>query len=164
MARRKKRAQTATILIVLLLIVAIIAGLCYYWFVFLGKTWADFEREILHIERIEPNNPDNPDNPDNPKDLETPNNPDPPVVTEGELSIRFLELGNKYTGDCTLIKVGDVEVLIDAGSKRDSAKELGPDHSGILYGRNIRVRDCDARTRGPYRRIRGKCYLFGYLR
>lgn len=42
-------------------------------------------------------------------------------ITSGELSIHFLELGNKYTGDCTLIKVGDTEVLIDAGSRKGSA-------------------------------------------
>lgn len=36
------------------------------------------------------------------------------------LQFHFLELGNKYTGDCTLVKVGDVEVLIDAGSREDS--------------------------------------------
>lgn len=41
-------------------------------------------------------------------------------IKSKELSIHFLELGNKYTGDCTFIKVGDVEVLIDAGSKADS--------------------------------------------
>ena len=37
-----------------------------------------------------------------------------------ELSIHFMELGNKYTGDSTLIKVGNTEVLIDAGSKAGS--------------------------------------------
>lgn len=42
-------------------------------------------------------------------------------ISEAELSIHFLELGNKYTGDCTLIKCGDVEVLIDAGSRQNSA-------------------------------------------
>lgn len=42
------------------------------------------------------------------------------VIKSQELSIHFLELGNKYTGDCTLIKAGDVEVLIDAGSKTSS--------------------------------------------
>ena len=42
-------------------------------------------------------------------------------ISSAELSIHFLELGNKYTGDCTLIKVGDTEVLIDAGSRKDSA-------------------------------------------
>ncbi len=47
------------------------------------------------------------------------------IVTE-ELSIHFLELGNKYTGDCTLIKVGDTEVLIDAGSRKGSAGTIVP--------------------------------------
>ncbi len=41
-----------------------------------------------------------------------------------EVSIHFLELGNKYTGDCTLIKVGDTEVLIDAGSRKGSAPTI----------------------------------------
>ena len=42
------------------------------------------------------------------------------IKTENDLSIHFLELGNKYTGDCTLIKIGNTEVLIDAGSKASS--------------------------------------------
>lgn len=41
-------------------------------------------------------------------------------ISSADLSIQFLELGNKYTGDCTLIKVGNTEVLIDAGSKASS--------------------------------------------
>ena len=43
-----------------------------------------------------------------------------------DLSIHFLEVGNQYTGDCTLIKVGDTEVLIDAGSRKGSAETLVP--------------------------------------
>jgi len=41
-------------------------------------------------------------------------------LEETELSVHFIELGNKYTGDCTLIKVGNTEVLIDCGSRTDS--------------------------------------------
>lgn len=48
------------------------------------------------------------------------------TITDQDLSIHFLELGNKYTGDCTLIKVGDTEVLIDAGSRKGSAATLVP--------------------------------------
>lgn len=48
-----------------------------------------------------------------------------PIYTEN-LSIHFLELGNAYTGDCTLIKTGDVEVLIDAGSRAGSAGTIVP--------------------------------------
>ena len=43
-----------------------------------------------------------------------------PVYTSGDLAFHFLELGNKYTGDCTYIKAGDVDILIDAGSATDS--------------------------------------------
>ena len=41
--------------------------------------------------------------------------------SDGTMSIHFLELGNKYTGDCTYIKVGeDIDILIDCGSKSNS--------------------------------------------
>ena len=42
---------------------------------------------------------------------------DAATIKSADLSIHFLELGNKYTGDCTYIKVGDVDILIDAGSR-----------------------------------------------
>ena len=35
-------------------------------------------------------------------------------------------LGNKSSGDCTLIKTGNTEVLIDAGSEKSSAATLVP--------------------------------------
>ena len=45
-------------------------------------------------------------------------------VSNSELSIHFIELGNANAGDCTLIKCGDTEVLIDAGSKRNSTETV----------------------------------------
>lgn len=42
----------------------------------------------------------------------------------GDLIINFLELGNQYTGDCTYISVGDVDILIDAGSKASSVSTI----------------------------------------
>lgn len=48
----------------------------------------------------------------------------PVVVDTDDLSIHFLELGNWYTGDCTYIKIGDTDVLIDAGSRRGSAETI----------------------------------------
>lgn len=39
----------------------------------------------------------------------------------GAVSVHFLELGNKYTGDCTYIKIGEnIDILIDCGSKSNS--------------------------------------------
>ncbi len=46
------------------------------------------------------------------------------VIKSKDLSIHFVELGNKYTGDCTFIKVGSVEILIDAGSRADSVTPI----------------------------------------
>jgi competence protein ComEC len=41
-----------------------------------------------------------------------------------EVNVHFLELGNYYAGDCTLIDIGDTEILIDAGSRKDSATTI----------------------------------------
>ncbi len=40
------------------------------------------------------------------------------------LSIHFLEVGNQYTGDAIYIKAGDVDILIDAGSRTNSARAI----------------------------------------
>ena len=45
-------------------------------------------------------------------------------VTDGALSIHFLELGNVYTGDCTYIKAGENDILIDAGSRATSVATI----------------------------------------
>ena len=42
----------------------------------------------------------------------------------GILQIHFPELDSYYTGDCSIIKVGNTEVLIDAGSKIDCVDTL----------------------------------------
>ena len=46
------------------------------------------------------------------------------VVSKNGISINFLELGNKYTGDSTYIKAGDVDILIDAGSRNASSATI----------------------------------------
>lgn len=48
------------------------------------------------------------------------------VYTDEDLQFHFIELGNANTGDCTLVKIGDTEVLIDAGSRKNSAKAIVP--------------------------------------
>ncbi len=49
---------------------------------------------------------------------------DTDVYVSGNLEIHFLELGNKYTGDCTYINAGGVDILIDAGSKTSSISTI----------------------------------------
>ncbi|MDR1905578.1 MAG: MBL fold metallo-hydrolase [Clostridiales bacterium] len=48
----------------------------------------------------------------------------PEIIVKGDLSVHFLELGNKYTGDSVYIKSGDADILIDAGSKNGSAATI----------------------------------------
>lgn len=43
-------------------------------------------------------------------------------ISEAAISFHFLELGNKYTGDCTYIKTDTCDILIDCGSKSNSIK------------------------------------------
>ena len=44
------------------------------------------------------------------------------VYVSGDLSIHFMELGNKYAGDSIYIKAGDTDILIDAGSRAGSTE------------------------------------------
>lgn len=39
---------------------------------------------------------------------------------EDVFSVHFLELGNRFTGDCTYIKYNDYDILIDCGSRSNS--------------------------------------------
>ena len=61
-------------------------------------------------------------------------NVDVTVIKEKELSVHFLELGNKYTGDCTFIKAGETEILIDAGSRADSVQPIYDYISPLIDG------------------------------
>ena len=45
------------------------------------------------------------------------------VIYDG-FQAHFLMLGNEYAGDCTYLKVGDVDILIDAGSRASSGKTI----------------------------------------
>lgn len=47
------------------------------------------------------------------------------TANAGDVSVHFLELGNKYTGDCTYIKVGEnIDILIDCGSRSNSVSTV----------------------------------------
>lgn len=46
------------------------------------------------------------------------------TLVYGDLSIHFLDLNTKNTGDCVLIKVGDVEIIVDSGPDRSSSSTI----------------------------------------
>lgn len=41
-----------------------------------------------------------------------------------DFEIHFMELGNQYAGDSTYIKAGDIDIIIDAGSRKGSASTI----------------------------------------
>jgi len=53
-----------------------------------------------------------------------PTDTDSKIVLSDELTIHFLELGNQFTGVSALIQVGDVDILVDAGSRANSAPRI----------------------------------------
>ena len=67
---------------------------------------------IVYVYVIEPKLSTNNDNSDN-------NNGDNTELAD--LEINFMMLGNKYAGDSIYIKAGDTDILVDAGSRKNSA-------------------------------------------
>ena len=113
MARKKKKSKfLAVVLTVVALVVGFVAGLCLPLYVFQDHFTKNITTDTLNV--------------DNHETYYSKSNNNAHVehgdidVDEVDLSIHFIELGNKYTGDCTLIKVGNTEVLIDCGSKSSS--------------------------------------------
>lgn len=98
----KRRARRGFSVFVAILLIIAIAGTYILW----EKGYIEFEFGDGHGGTIG-----------------APDTPQESVITD-ELSVHFLMLGNANTGDCTLIKTGDIEILIDAGSKKNSAKTI----------------------------------------
>lgn len=93
--KQVKQHKKAAIVIAVILIIAVVALLAYGYY----KGWFD--------------------------SLLNPQTPPGNQVVDGELSIHFLELGNNYTGDSVFIKAGNTDILIDAGSRQNSATTIG---------------------------------------
>ncbi len=102
MARKRKKTvripKTFALVLAILFILTLIAG----YFLWRKGYLNDYLPEHLHYGHEE----------------------EPEDIITGELSIHFMELGVWATGDSTLIKVGDTEVLIDAGATKSSIPTL----------------------------------------
>ena len=57
-------------------------------------------------------------------ECECDNCPGTTIIESGDLSIHFLELGNRFTGDCVYINYGEIDILIDAGSRNASSATI----------------------------------------
>ena len=53
-----------------------------------------------------------------------PDDETPDETAYDRIDIHFIELGNGNTGDCTYIKAGNTDILIDAGSRKGSAPTI----------------------------------------
>ena len=118
-AHKKGVATAVCIILVIIIAAALIIYFCF------PDLWKRAQDAYLEYTRTLYNDSTD-DDPDGtaaraPKPIETANQTE---IVNSEFSIHFLELGNKYAGDCTLIKCGDTEVLIDAGSRTNSAATI----------------------------------------
>lgn len=136
--RKSKTNKTAVIVVAVFLLIIILAlGLTYaFYSPFREGVQSLFSRG--EVENPDNSGEDNSGNTDNSGktddsgnknengDGQTDNSGDDTVYSSGELSVHFLELGSYYTGDCTLIDIGETEILIDAGSRKGSAATIVP--------------------------------------
>ena len=104
MGRRKRKQKNKAVRIIFFLIFLV----CLIIFIYLYK-----DEIALYLNSYLP-----------PLEEKTEGNDEPTIVVSDELQIHFLELGNKNAGDCTYIKAGDIDILIDAGSTKTSSKTI----------------------------------------
>ena len=119
MAKRRKKTISGKrgilfALMIILLIIALLAAAYYYWFIYKGKTWDDLLAMLNPPQTEQPGGP----------------NTDPAVtgdvaeIAAADMSVHFIAPSVKASGDCTLIKVGNTEVLIDAGPTQGNAEAI----------------------------------------
>lgn len=104
MGRRKRKQKNKAIRIIFFLIFLV----CLIIFIYLYK-----DEIILYLNSYLP-----------PEEEKTEGNDEPTIIVSDELQIHFLELGNKNAGDCTYIKAGNIDILIDAGSIKSSSTTI----------------------------------------
>lgn len=129
MAKRKsnkkqsvKLSATAIIVVVAVVIIAVGATFAWGWFA-RGMTPMQTINYILNF-RSDADNPGNGSGEGNGGGGNTSSSVFDEntvrIVSDGEFSVHFLELGNKNTGDCIYVRAGENDILIDAGSKTNS--------------------------------------------
>ena len=107
-SKKKKQAMIAVVAIVL--VIAIVLGVCWYFLIYSkGLTIGEF----LHNLGIGTTRPSDDDSGNTPPEEAVSGNME--EIVSADLSIHFIAPEVRASGDCTLIKVGDTEVLIDAG-------------------------------------------------
>ncbi len=116
-AKKMAKKNPAVFIIVLLVVAALAVGCYFLWIKVISPQLEKNRANNTIPEQSEPIS----------SSSETPISSSSSIPFTGDVApidINFLELGNKYTGDSTFIKAGDVDILIDAGSKKGSAETI----------------------------------------
>lgn len=123
MAKRKSKrsSRQSTIFTTMAIVIILVVVALYFTYPPFAKFCNDIYYKIANHQVVPPTNDDG-DDPygDNIQHYAEIEN----IVSTTDMSIHFLELGNAYTGDCTYIKAGEVDILIDAGSRKNSASTI----------------------------------------
>ena len=106
----KKHKKAATAILVILLILVIVGAVLFFTYDPVHNTVINLIRRYL--------------SPAEPAASSGKNPPKAATYGDKDLSFHFLELGNNYTGDSTYIKAGDTDILIDAGSRKESSAAI----------------------------------------
>lgn len=109
---KKLQKKNPSLFIALLIIVILIAAGVF--------TYIYFIKPRLNNNNVEQGKENNNNNqPKSTSVLEIPE-----IETETTVDIHFLAMDNKYAGDSIYIKVNDIDILVDAGSRQSSAKSI----------------------------------------
>lgn len=119
-SRRKLYIRLAAVLIVIILLFAIANAILYF---VSPQTFNSIYAPIISAVQGTSSS-DGDDDHTHGGSAETPLEGEAQDIISSDLSIHFIKFENDKAGDCTLIKCGDTEVLIDAGSTQSSAATI----------------------------------------
>lgn len=119
-SKRKLYIRLAAVLIVIILLFAIANAILYF---VSPQTFNSIYAPIISAVQGTSSS-DGDDDHTHGGSAETPLEGEAQDIISSDLSIHFIKFENDKAGDCTLIKCGDTEVLIDAGSTQSSAATI----------------------------------------
>lgn len=119
-SKRKLYIRLAAVLIVIILLFAIANAILYF---VSPQTFNSIYAPIISAVQGTSSS-DGDDDHSHGGSAETPLEGEAQDIISSDLSIHFIKFENDKAGDCTLIKCGDTEVLIDAGSTQSSAATI----------------------------------------
>ena len=122
-AKKVAKKNPVVFIVIFIIIAALAVALFFLWTYVISPKLE--QNKANSISSSEPTSSLVSSNPSNSSSQTVSSSSSTPFVGDvAPMDIYFLELGNKYTGDSTFIKAGDVDILIDAGSRKGSAETI----------------------------------------